>query len=138
VDILLSLDSVTAPRVGDRERCRMLEGLVVALASVNAAFLRAHPETPWLYESGVFYLEITPDIWTDIPATLARGDGDCPTLCAWRMAELQREGLQVAPLVTIEERIAGGYLFHVRLVVTDPRRVPGVSTEDPSKILGMD
>ena len=116
----------------------MLEGLVTGLAQADRIFLRAYPETPWLYQSGVLYVENSPDVWTDIPAAMARGNGDCPTLCAWRMAELQlRAHLKVTPLVSVESRDRNGYYFHVRLVVTDPSRNPRVRVEDPSQILGM-
>jgi hypothetical protein len=111
----------------------VLRLLIEALAAANAGHLRLHPEAPWLYESGVSYVEDAEghEGWTDIPETLARGVGDCKTLVAWRLAELRvREGETAQPLVSFA-RVGSRVKFHVEVRRADGR------TEDPSRALGM-
>ena len=70
-------------------RITMLVRLLEALTAVNEAWLRETPSAPWLYKSGVYYLEepLGRDDWQDIPETIARGNGDCEDLGCWRVAE---------------------------------------------------
>ena len=70
---------------------KALMALMDALVTVNMSWLRAHPDTPRLYASGVVYLP-EPDgheIFADIPSVLKEGGGDCDDLVAWRVAELR-------------------------------------------------
>jgi hypothetical protein len=111
----------------------VLRLLVEALTAANAGYLRLHPETPWLYASGVSYAEDDEwrEGWTDIPETLARGVGDCKDLVAWRLAELRVRARETAlPLVSFE-RVGHRVKFHVRV-----RRSDGC-IEDPARELGL-
>jgi len=104
-----------------------------ALIAANVAYLRVHPKTPRLYESGVRYEEEpgTQDDWDDIPETLSVGVGDCEDLSGWRIAELRVAGEVAAmPRVTVftqDKRVT----YHVAV-----RRASGL-VEDPSRELGM-
>lgn len=107
--------------------------LFEALIAANVAYLKAHPDTPRLYDSGVRYAEEAPgsDDWQDIPEMLARGDGDCEDLACWRIAELRvRDGEHAIPFLKCAER------RHVMLYHVAVRRMDG-SYEDPSRVLGM-
>lgn len=116
----------------ERERSRRaLTWLMFGLSEVNREFLEAYPATPSLYTSGVLYrLETNSEIWQDIPATLARGFGDCEDLACWRIAELQAQGINAMPYVTW--RKSGGRTIYHALV-----RHPDGLIEDPSRALGM-
>lgn len=107
----------------------MLEALIAA----NVAYLRANPQTPWLYASGVTYEEEDDedDDWNDIPETQRLRVGDCEDLSAWRIAELRvREQEAAIPRVTIEAS-GSRVLYHVSVKRADGR------LEDPSRLLGM-
>ncbi len=119
--------------------------LLFALTLTNIEYLRAHPETPLLYQSGVVYQEEPPgqEDWQDIPTTLALGYGDCEDLACWRAAELQvRSGIAAWPsFIWRRNPRSGGLLYHIQ--VSHPHaqvRVDGTRnwlTEDPSRRLGM-
>ena len=99
---LRSFDALDTP-----SREAVLRLMMEALIAANVAFLRRHPETPRLYESGVRYEEEpgTQDDWNDIPETLSLGVGDCEDLAAWRIAELRVSGEQAAmPRVSVFTR----------------------------------
>ncbi len=120
----------TAARA-ERENVLML--LFEALIATNVAYLRARPQTPGLYASGIRYVEEPPgeEDWQDIPETLARGTGDCEDLACWRIAELRvRAGEHAHPFLKCAAR-DDGVLYHVAV-----RRLDG-SLEDPSRVLGM-
>jgi hypothetical protein len=107
--------------------------LLEALVTTNIAYLRAHPEAPWLYASGVTYAEEAEgvDEWTDIPETLRRGVGDCEDLAAWRIAELRVRSDELAlPRVTVET-FGARALYHVIV------KRAGGCLEDPSRVLGL-
>lgn len=64
----------------DVERTMRAIGYMMdALVSMNVDYLREHPETPWLYQSGVRYQEEKEgeELWQDIPKVLERGVADC-------------------------------------------------------------
>jgi hypothetical protein len=125
---LRSFDSLAPP-----EREAVLRLMMEALVAANVAYLREHPETPPLYESGVRY-EAEPDDeddWNDIPSTLALGAGDCEDLAAWRIAELRASGeLGASSRVTVWP-IGSRVTYHIAV-----RRGDG-QVEDPSRALGM-
>jgi hypothetical protein len=127
-------------------RLGVLEHLLAALTAADIAWLLEHPETPNLFESGVFYTEEPDgeDDWLDIPACLERHrEGrpiDCEDLACWRIAELR---------VRFGERDAGHSVTVAdlpdstgRLVTTYHIRVKrgsaaGGRIECPSTLLGM-
>ncbi len=136
---LASFDEL-APRI----RCRLVLGLVRALVDIDREYLLAHPNTPSLYQSGVVYRPqqtvagqyTGADLWWDIPACLAQGEGSCEDLAAWRVAELQlrgRDSMQtgVRPFVHSRDDSNGNTTYHI--VVKDPSG----REEDPSVALGM-
>jgi hypothetical protein len=111
----------------------VLRILLDALIAADIAFLRRYPETPGLYMSGVLYAEDDEgrEEWKDIPATLARGAGDCKDLSAWRIAELRvRAGEEAHPRLTFERR-GHRVKFHVTVRRQDGRE------EDPARALGI-
>ena len=89
-----------------------------ALTLCDVAYLRANPQVPLLYQSGVHYEEEPPgqEDWQDIPTTLSLGYGDCEDLCCWRAAELQvRSGIAAWPYFIWRRRPRGGLLYHIQV-----------------------
>lgn len=119
--------------LSDEGRGAALAGLLEALVGVNAAWLREHPEAPWLYESGVRYGEepVGQDDWLDIPETLALGVGDCEDLGCWRIAELRVRSVEAAVAYVKRSAVGPRTVYHVAVRRADGR------LEDPSRILGM-
>jgi hypothetical protein len=64
------------------------------LAQENARILRARPELPGLYDSGVVYRREVDETWCDYINLLAQGHEDCDGLAAARAGELLARGWQ--------------------------------------------
>ena len=64
------------------------------LAQENALLLRARPELPLLYDSGVVYRRESDETWSDYINLLAQGWEDCDALAAARAGELIAVGAQ--------------------------------------------
>ena len=64
------------------------------LARENARILRARPELPGLYDSGVVYRREVDETWCDYINLLAQGHEDCDGLAAARAGELLARGWQ--------------------------------------------
>jgi hypothetical protein len=116
---------------------RTLDMLCEMLVLDNVDYLRAHPETPPLYASGVRYEgeeDGGPEEWLSIPHVLElarHGYGsDCKRLAAWRCAEL-RVGGEGARCVWSAHPEGDKLVLHVRV-----KRGSG-HLEDPSEVLGM-
>ncbi len=62
------------------------------LAQENAVILRARPELPLLYDSGVVYERERDETWCDFLNMLAQGHEDCDGLSAARAGELIARG----------------------------------------------
>ena len=62
------------------------------LAQENAIILRARPDLPLLYDSGVVYRRETDETWCDYLNMLAQGHEDCDGLAAARAGELIARG----------------------------------------------
>ena len=62
------------------------------LAQENAIIVRAQPELPLLYDSGVVYQRETDETWCDYLNMLAQGHEDCDGLSAARAGELLAKG----------------------------------------------
>lgn len=106
---------------------------------------------PKLYRSGIYYKTKPPAVeWHDIPTLLYWGYGDCKDLVAYRVAELNYQGIPAQPCIKwkyvdiedmaddseyianlIKAGITQVLLIHVMVLMPDG------SIEDPSKILGM-
>jgi hypothetical protein len=114
---------------------KALRHLLECLTRIDEDYLRAHPETPSIYASGVRYQEepLGVEEWMDIPTILDRKVADCEDLSCWRTAELRvREGKPSArSTFSWKVRPDGGYLYHI--VTQHPNGV----IEDPSRVLGM-
>lgn len=112
-----------------REATAVVQALVDALTITDVGYLRSHPNTPALYNSGVYYCRDERGKerqWWDVQAVRANGCADCKALAAWRAAELIVAGYPAEPIVTTTD----GTLFHVVVRI-------GNKIEDPSAILGM-
>lgn len=124
-----------SPVLGNSELfARVARLLIEASVAVNQAHLRAFPNTPKLYESGVRYRLEPPNVedFTDLEVLLQRGWGDCAQLVAWRIAELRNAGERATIRVTwVRDRDTGKRLFHIQVRRADGR------IEDPSTRLGM-
>src|SRR5690349_24078774 len=62
------------------------------LAQENAILLRAQPDLPLLYDSGVTYRRELDETWCDFLNMLAQGHEDCDGLAAARAGELVAGG----------------------------------------------
>lgn len=109
---------------------RVLNMFVRTLCAYNVLWLRRHPETPNIYESGVRYRlqEIGIEQFRPIPLVLRAGEGDCDQLATWRAAEL-RERHKIKALPEVKQM--GKRVFHVFV------RLPNGKVEDTSARLGM-
>lgn len=129
-DGLFGPTSVTAQK---KKLLFMLEALI----QTNLIYLRSHPNTPLLYESGVRYKSeierhgFSKEEWFDIPHILERGEGDCEDLACWRVAELRKSGVRAKAAVKGKTIAPTVTLFHVLT------QWPNGRLEDPSKKLGM-
>ena len=123
----------------------MLAGGVFGLMLENIAWLKAHPETPELYQAGVSYKperrRLNPrtgktseygEEWQTIPWVIYRGYGDCEDLGAWRAAELRAKfHVKATPFIKMRRMPDGFWRAHVVV------RWPDGQIEDPSAKLGM-
>lgn len=131
--ITFALDLFNGPEERDLSHAT-LRTLLLSLMYVDMLYLRAHPEVPSVYESGVRYEEEPPgqEDWQDIPTCLRMRTADCEDLACWRAAELRvRHGIKAEPTFTYQLRSNGSYLYHITVKLPDGR------TEDPSRRLGM-
>ena len=64
------------------------------LARENAILLRAQPDLPLLYDSGVTYRREVDETWCDFLNMLAQGHEDCDGLAAARAGELMARGVR--------------------------------------------
>lgn len=121
----------------------MIEGVT----RLNERWLRAHPDTPSLYESGVKYArEGSPELWFDVPNILERGEDDCEGLAGWRAAECRVQGLDADPVLKRFERPDGSVLYHCiteihmpdgRIVLDDPSARLGMFDRSEGKVTGL-
>jgi hypothetical protein len=109
---------------------RHLNVLVRSLCALDVLYLRAHPQTPLLKQSGVVY-KTQPhgcERFKTVPDVIAAGSGDCDQLAPWRAAELRvRQGIRALP----EVKRMSDKLWHVYV------RLPDGTVEDISAHLGM-
>jgi hypothetical protein len=110
-----------------------LIGPLAALTALNEQYLREHPNTPKLYESGVRYsregkyrLGRQKEKWLTVPLVLILKRADCEDLACFRASEHRVAGV-AAVAVPVESSI--GYHIVVRM--------PNGTIEDPSRVLGM-
>jgi hypothetical protein len=142
-----------------KESHAALQYMLDCLYNINCMWLKAHPEAPDIYASGIveknpgrFVSGAVPkglkrsqltklkyeeeplgqEDWKDIPSCLKDGIADCEDLACWRAAELTvRYGVAARPVFTYKVRPNGSYLYHITVLYPDGRK------EDPSRMLGM-
>lgn len=107
----------------------VLEAILEALIRTNELYIES-ADVPWLYESGVRYIERQTTILENIPEALAKKRVDCGALAAWRAAELRQSGIDARPLVRWHRDRKGRIVYHA--LVRTPQGI-----EDPSRELGM-
>ena len=121
--------------VEDREEShQVLNILLNALTQIDMQYLRNHPQTPIIYQSGVRYVEEPPGLedWRDIPTCLRERQGDCEELACWRAAELNvRQGIAAFPIFGFRTLSNGNVVYHIRV------QYPNGYIDDPSRVLGM-
>lgn len=108
--------------------------LLATMTMLCADEMRAHPELPPLYTSGIQYLEepCGEDNWQDALTTWALKSGDCEDLAVYRAAELQvRHGVMAWPTPKVTRSADGKLSFHTRV------RLPNGLIEDPARMLGL-
>lgn len=106
---------------------RLAETLAL-LSRHDEDFLRAHPDTPELYRSGVYWSRETAgrERWLDIPQVLKAGWGDCEDLAAWLCAQYRVRGVAARTALR-----SGGRARLLHAVVL----LPNGREEDPSRRL---
>lgn len=126
----MSLDMDVLRNLSSQDAASCIAAFVEALVQVNMLYLSRTSSVPKLHTSGVRYNEN--ECWRDIPALLRTGEGDCKSLCAWRIAELRAHDKSALVHVVYlgNTRSTDEDLFHVQV-----RR--GGVIEDPSRFLGM-
>lgn len=125
------------------------------LAQENAIIVRAQPELPLLYDSGVVYRRELDETWCDYLNMLAQGHEDCDGLAAARAGELLARGanaLRPGEEGHAEARRAGLATIPAEVMLTTRSRpdAPGLyhcivryrvgrnwHRDDPSARLGM-
>lgn len=112
------------------ENAEALSALLECLTSLDELYLRDYPNTPRLYESGVYYDRT--EVWDTIPALYARGYGDCKSLACALAAERRAEGRPCETVFRFLPHTRGPLhvTYHI-LNLTDD------GWEDPSKACGM-
>ncbi len=125
-----------------REGALVARAFLQAVVKANECWLLHNPKAPKLYDSGVTYAR---EPWAGkyeefatIPMVLKRGWGDCDDLCAWRVAEIRREGRPADILIYWRPKT---HIWHVEV-----RHWPSAAArkagehgtvEDPSRLLNM-
>ena len=71
----IDLPHVFRPGASDEDNAVCLRAMLEALIMANMVYLRRHPRTPRLYQSGVRYGRTT--VWLAIPSLYAARVGDC-------------------------------------------------------------
>lgn len=114
---------------------RALNHMLLALQRMDEDYLRAYPQTPRIYQSGIHYMEEPPgqEEWQDVATIRRMGYGDCEDLACWLAAErVVKDGVPAqAVFMNMGKRPDGATLYHIVV------RHPDGRTEDPSRVLGM-
>lgn len=125
----MPLLSITMPFQGERE-IKFALSLLTVVNVMQLHWHKQHGPLPPIYKSGVRYeresAKRRTEDWLSIEQVIAQRAGDCEDLACWRAAELIVKGEHAR---AIPMRTRGGWHIVVR-------RADG-STEDPSRVLGM-
>lgn len=125
--IIYNLPHVFDGNGSARENAAVLHVLVDTLVRINRVYLRHHTVKP-LYQAGVVYRRTL--WWEPIPALYERGWGDCKSLSAAKIAELELQGIPAHPVFRFLPRGGGRADYHI--LIQTPQ-----GFHDPSKVLGM-
>lgn len=128
MEIAFRVSGVFHPSASDEDNARVLQGFMEALIEANAVYLRRHPNTPWILNSGLRYART--ETWDSIPDLLARRVGDCKSLTAMHVAQLRLGGRKARPVFRFSFTPRGSKDFHI-LTLTEGKYI------DTSRILGM-
>jgi len=129
--VVFGIDTAFTASSSNRENATALRALMDCLVDLDVLCLRAFPDTPPLYESGVFYRLMPYRYpWDTVPTLYARGYGDCKSLAAARIAELRLQGMDATPVFRHLSN-SKGTMFHILLWRGDGQ------WECPSRALGM-
>jgi hypothetical protein len=112
----------------------ILQCMLDALTDIDARYLRAHPEVPSIYASGVRYQEEPPgqEDWQDVATTMRLSVGDCDDISPWLTAELRaRHGINARTMMKDTPRKNGSSLYHIQTLLPDG------SIRDANVDLGM-
>lgn len=106
------------------------QALVAALellCALNLLYLKSHPKSPLLFDSGIRYKREPRGVesWQTYEQMLVSKQGDCEDLASARVAEIRFRGLYAEPWPVCNNR-----LWHVYVKTSK-------GLEDPSKRLGM-
>ncbi len=131
---------------------RVMHALLDSLLLADIEYLRAHPDTPRIYQAGVHYEreplpselaqrfpqckspcapEIHPEEWKIIPECIRDRQADCEDLATWVCAERIVKDNIPARVDFSFRRIGDFSIYHIFC------RLPDGSIEDPSARLGM-
>lgn len=135
---------------------RILRAALDLLLVADVEYLRAHPETPRIYKSGVRYQReplvteikqmypqcispcqapIHPETWQAIPYCLKSREADCEDLASWAAAErIVRDGIAANTAFSwreVQGPLGPMSVYHIFV------RLPNGTVEDPSLKLGM-
>ncbi|VVB55231.1 Uncharacterised protein [uncultured archaeon] len=129
--VVFGIDDAFHPRASKTANAIALRALLDCLINLDVIILRAYPNTPKLYESGVFYKLMPSEApWDTTPIMFRRGFTDCKSLVAARIAELIIAG-KVAMPVFRNIKDGWGTMFHILILHGNGQ------WECPSSILGM-
>ena len=88
------------------QRAEGLKQSLEALARLNLAYLKEHPECPKLFESDVAYApDIRSECYSTVPGLLASGRASVCEIVAWRVAELTLEGRPATVRITWDRNV---------------------------------
>jgi hypothetical protein len=129
--VVFGIDGAFNPHSSKSQNAAALRALLDCLVELNVIYRLAFPNTPGLYQSGVFYhLMPSKAPWDTIPTLYARRFGDCKSLVAARIAELRQQGCIAKPVFR-HIKAGWGTMFHILILY------PNGQWECPSRILGM-
>lgn len=116
----------------DRKESELILHLMLdTLVKINLIYYRNHDKIPSIYKAGVKYLaEDGIEDWKSIPEIIRDGYGDCEDLASWRVAELQKQGINARPFLK-SRKLGNFFQYHVQV------QFPNGFIEDPSLKLGM-
>lgn len=129
--VVFGIDGAFHPRASKTANSKALRALLDCLIDLDIIILRACPNLPDLYHSGVYYrLMPSEAAWDTTPIMIRRGFTDCKSLVAARIAELRLAGYVAMPVFR-NVKDGWGTMFHILILHGNGE------WECPSRLLGM-